>query len=73
MSTITKTWNTDKIRSIIRKPDEKTGLNGSALPIAFNSYGGPWALPLSGNKRHLWSRKPAKNLFSTTRVLKVEI
>lgn len=40
MSTITKTWNTDKIRSIIRKLDEKTGLNGSALPIAFNSYGG---------------------------------
>jgi predicted SprT family Zn-dependent metalloprotease len=26
-------------RSIIRKLDEKTGLNGAALPIAFNSYG----------------------------------
>lgn len=39
MSTITKTWNEDKIRSIIRKLDEKTGLNGAALPIAFNSYG----------------------------------
>lgn len=39
MSTITKTWTEDKIRSIIRKLDEKTGLNGTALPIAFNSYG----------------------------------
>ena len=39
MSTITKTWTEDKIRSIIRKLDEKTGLNGAALPIAFNSYG----------------------------------
>jgi predicted SprT family Zn-dependent metalloprotease len=39
MSTITKTWTEEKIRSIIRKLDEKTGLNGAALPIAFNSYG----------------------------------
>lgn len=39
MSTITKNWTEDKIRSIIRKLDEKTGLNGAALPIAFNSYG----------------------------------
>lgn len=35
MSTITKTWTEDKIRSIIRKLDEKTRLNGAALPIAF--------------------------------------
>ena len=42
MSTITKAWTEDKIRSIIRKLDEKTGLNGAALPIAFNSYG--WVL-----------------------------
>lgn len=39
MSTITKTWTEDKIRSIISKLDEKTGLNGAELPIAFNSYG----------------------------------
>lgn len=38
MSTITRTWTEDKIRSIIRKLDEKTGLNGAALPIAFKSY-----------------------------------
>lgn len=48
MSTITKTWTEDKIRSIIRKLDEKTGLNGTALPIAFNSYG--WFL---GHYRHV--------------------
>lgn len=40
MSTITKIWTEDKIRSIIRKLDEKTGLNGSELPISFKSYGG---------------------------------
>lgn len=34
MSTITKTWSEDKIRSIICKLDEKTGLNGAALAIA---------------------------------------
>lgn len=39
MSTITKRWTEDKIRSIIRKLDEKTGLDGAALPIAFNSCG----------------------------------
>ncbi len=39
MSIITKTWTEDKIRAIIRKLDEKTGLNGAALPIAFNCYG----------------------------------
>ena len=38
MSTITKTWTEDKICFFIRKLDEKTGLNGAALPIAFNSY-----------------------------------
>lgn len=37
MSTITKTWNEDKIRSIIRKLDEKTGLNGAALPIEYSA------------------------------------
>jgi len=39
MSTITKTWTEDKIRSIIRKLDEKTGLNGAALPIKLASHG----------------------------------
>lgn len=39
MPTYTKTWTEDKIRAIIRKLDEKTGLNGAELPIAFNSYG----------------------------------
>ena len=40
MSTITKIWTEDKIRSIIRKLDEKTGLNGAELPITFRSCGG---------------------------------
>lgn len=39
MSTITKNWSIDKIRYIISKLDEKTGLNGASLPIAFNSSG----------------------------------
>lgn len=39
MSTVTKTWTEDKIRSIIRKLDEKTGLNGAALPIKLASHG----------------------------------
>ncbi len=39
MSTMTKNRPEDKIRSIIRKLYGKTGLNGAALPIAFNSYG----------------------------------
>lgn len=39
MSTITKTWTEDKIRFIIRKLDEKTGLNGAALPIKLVSHG----------------------------------
>lgn len=34
-----KIWTEDKIRFIIRKLDEKTGLNGAVLPIVFNSYG----------------------------------
>lgn len=38
MSTITKNWTEDKIRTIIRKLNEKTELNGAVLPIAFNSY-----------------------------------
>lgn len=33
MSTITKNWNEEKIRSIIRKLDEKTGLAGATLAI----------------------------------------
>ena len=36
MSTITRFWKEDKIRYIIRKLDEKTGLNGAALPIVLN-------------------------------------
>lgn len=39
MSTIAKTWTENKIRSIIRKLDEKTGLNGAALPIKLASHG----------------------------------
>lgn len=39
MSTITKTWTEDKIRTIIRKLDEKTGINGAALPIKLASHG----------------------------------
>ena len=39
MSTITKTWTENEIRFIIRKLDEKTGLNGAALPIAFKCNG----------------------------------
>ena len=39
MSTITNTWSESKIRDIIRKLDEKTGLNGAELPIMFNVYG----------------------------------
>ena len=39
MSTITEIWTEDKIRFIIRKLDEKTGLNGAALPIAFKCTG----------------------------------
>lgn len=48
MSTITEIWTEEKIRSIIRKLDEQTGLNGATLPIAFNSYG--WFL---GHYRHV--------------------
>ncbi len=33
MSTLTEKWTEDKIRYIIGKLDEKTGLNGMALPI----------------------------------------
>lgn len=39
MSTLTKIWTEEKIRDIIRHLDEKTGLSGATLPIAFNSYG----------------------------------
>lgn len=39
MSFITKTWTEDKIRFIIRKLDDKTGLNGAALPIRLASHG----------------------------------
>lgn len=39
MSTLTAVWTEDKIRSIIRKLDEKTGLNGAALPIKLASHG----------------------------------
>lgn len=39
MSTITKAWTEDKIRSVIRKLDEKTGLNGASLPITLSGYG----------------------------------
>ena len=35
MSVLTEKWTEDKIRYIIRKLDEKTGLNGLALPIRF--------------------------------------
>ncbi len=48
MSTITKNWNEDMIRTIIRKLDKKAGLSGSTLSIAFNSYG--WFL---GHYRHV--------------------
>ena len=67
MSTITKTWSEDKIRSIIRKLDEKTGLNGAALPIAFNGYG--WFLghcryvkpkAFGFNRKFLTTRPPGK-------------
>lgn len=33
MSTITKTWTVDKIRTIIRNLDRRTGLHGGELPI----------------------------------------
>lgn len=39
MSIVTKTWTENKIRSIIRKLDENTGLNGAALPIKFANHG----------------------------------
>lgn len=39
MSTLTKTWTVDKIRSIIRKLDEKTGLNGASLSITISGSG----------------------------------
>ena len=39
MSTLTKTWTEEKIRSIIRKLDEKTGLDGASLPIKLASHG----------------------------------
>lgn len=39
MSTLTHTWTEEKIRSIIRKLDEKTGLNGASLPIKLASHG----------------------------------
>ena len=39
MSTFTKKWSEDKIRTIIHRLDKKTGLNGASLPISFSSYG----------------------------------
>lgn len=39
MSSITKVWTEEKIRNIIRKLDEKTGLNGADLPIHFKTGG----------------------------------
>ena len=39
MSTLTKTWTAEKIRAIIRKLDEKTGLNGASLPIKLENHG----------------------------------
>lgn len=39
MSTLTKTWTVDKIRAIIRKLDEKTGLNGASLSITISGSG----------------------------------
>ena len=36
MSKLTEKWTEDKIRYIIRKLDEKTGLNGLALPVKLN-------------------------------------
>lgn len=44
MSTFTKNWSVEKIRAIIRKLDEKTGLRGADLPIDFSCYG--WFLGL---------------------------
>ena len=39
MFSITKVWTEEKIRFIIHKLDEKTGLSGADLPIAFKAYG----------------------------------
>ncbi len=39
MSTLTNNWTEDKIRGIIRKLDEKTGLHGASLPIKLASRG----------------------------------
>lgn len=39
MSTLTKVWTEDKIRAIIRKLDEKTGLDGVSLPITISGSG----------------------------------
>lgn len=44
MSTFTRNWSEEKIRAIIRKLDEKTGLDGASLPINFSAYG--WFLGL---------------------------
>lgn len=38
MSTITSNWTEEKIRSIIRNLDRKTGLDGASLPIKFASH-----------------------------------
>lgn len=63
MSTITKTWTEDKIRSIIRKLDEKTGLNGAALPSLSTVMGGS-----SGTTVMLSLKRSGSTVsFSTTR------
>lgn len=39
MSTFTRNWTVEKIRAIIRRLDEKTGLNGASLAIDFRCNG----------------------------------
>lgn len=50
MSTITKLWTENQVRAIIRKLDEKTGLNGAALPIKFTCRGNILGCYHSGKK-----------------------
>ena len=58
MSSITKKWDVDKIRSIIRNLDNKTGLNGAEIPIVLANHAGALGCYQYAGEEKFWF-KPA--------------
>lgn len=73
MSSITKEWDENKIRMIIRNLDKKTGLNGAQIPIILGNHAGAIGCYRYFGEEQFWFRPSFLNDDNTPEAAVIDV